>query len=572
MSASALRLLDFLRVDEQAGTIHLNERRALLLDAEAIGLLRRELIEALGTEGARRVLSRFGFAHGFRVALALRTVADGQSDDEWLRAGPQMHAAHGAVRVERVHLRFDRGAGIFEDESVWHNSLEAEQHRQHLGPSSEPVCWTIAGYSSGFATALFGSPVFYLETACAGSGERACRIVGRAEQQMSREMRSQLKHFRGDEIADDLRSLRSEQELSVTELRRRQAEVWALRSQLHVLQEAIKAQFGAGTIVGVSAAHRELMDQAERVAGTDATVLIMGETGTGKELVAREIHYQSTRRDRPLITINCAALPASLVESELFGHEKGAFTGADRRKPGRFELADGGTLFLDEIGELPPESQAKLLRVLQHGEIDLVGGTRPRRVDVRVLAATNRPLDKLVAEGKFRADLFYRLNVVPLVIPPLRDRRDDILALAEEFVRKYCARFRKPVSLLGPAVRERLLAYSWPGNARELEHMIERAVLLADGPELTIDLPAAASSRDAGAPELRPPENHQAQDSLALLSLADMERVHIERVLQQTGGVVEGKHGAATLLGMNASTLRSRMKKLGIRNPRTRRS
>ena len=562
MTPEDLKLCELLRTDEQAGTIHFQDRRMVLIDADVMGLLRKELVESLGADRARRILTRFGFAHGYRDALTLRERFDWTGDEDLLRAGPRMHALQGYVGAERIRFRVERARGIFEDESIWRRSISAELHRRLLGPADGPVCWPLTGYASGFATAVFGSPVFYVETACLARGDEHCRILGRAEGQMDPAMRRQVEYFRGADFDSDLRRLRAQQEVSVAELRRRQAEVWSLRSQVQVLQEAIKERLGAGPMIGASPAHRALLDRVDRVAATDATVLICGETGTGKDLLAREIHTRGARRDRPLITINCAALPATLVESELFGHEKGAFTGADRRKPGRFELAHGGTLFLDEVGELPPEAQAKLLRALQQGEIEPLGGTRTVRVDVRVLAATNRPLERMVAAGTFRADLFYRLNVFPLTIPPLRARPEDILPLAEHFVGKYALRSHKAVAALGAVARQRLLAYDWPGNVRELEHVIERAVLLADGEELTIDLPPGGHDGPRREPGLGP---EPAPAGGPLLSLADMERAHIQRALHHTRGVIEGQHGAAAILRINASTLRSRMKKFGLR-------
>src|SRR5262245_39161734 len=246
--------------------------------------------------------------------------------------------------------------------------------------------------------------------------------------------------------------------------------------------------YPGGVPLGVSAAFERVLHQVAQVGPTDATVLITGETGTGKELIARRLHAVSARRRRPLVVVNCAALLVSLVESELFGHERGAFTGALQRRLGRFELAHGGTIVLDEVGELPLEVQAKLLRVLQEQEIDRVGGTSPVKVDVRVIAATNRPLERLVEEGRFRADLFYRLNVYRLALPPLRERPEDIRLLADHFVRQFRTQFDKPVRSIDERSMERLLGYEWPGNVRELEHAIERAVLLADGAVLTVEL------------------------------------------------------------------------------------
>ena len=297
-------------------------------------------------------------------------------------------------------------------------------------------------------------------------------------------------------------------------------------------------------MVGDSPAVRRLRGEIAQVAPTDSTVLIQGETGTGKELVARAIHEASRRRERALVTVNCAALPRELVESELFGHEKGAFTGATQQRRGRFELADGGSLLLDEVGELPLEAQAKLLRVLQSGEFDRVGGTRALHADVRVIAATNRDLQAQVAAGRFRSDLYYRLNVFPIAVPPLRERRADIPSLAQHFAAKAARKLGKPLRSLSSTFLERAGAYDWPGNIRELENMVERALIVADG-ELAFPRAAAAPT---GAE-----------------SLEDVERSHIQSVLERTRWVIEGEKGAARILGINPSTLRGRLRKLGIR-------
>ena len=320
------------------------------------------------------------------------------------------------------------------------------------------------------------------------------------------------------------------------------------------LREEVRDALG-GEIVGRSAAIAETFARIDRVAGTTTTVLIQGETGTGKELVARELHRRSGRRDAPLVTMNCAAVPANLVESELFGHERGAFTGADRRRVGRFALADGGTLLLDEIGELPLESQSKLLRALQEGEIQPVGGSETVRVDVRVLASTNRDLEQEVARGAFRADLFYRLDVYPIVVPPLRDRAEDIPALVRHFIRKIAPRVGSDVERVSKRTLRQLQAYRWPGNVRELENFVERALLGASGRVLDVDGPV---------------EGHRgaALDDLAHLTLREAEARHVQRVLESVGWKVEGADGAAERLGVAPSTLRSRMRKLGIARPK----
>jgi PAS domain S-box-containing protein len=330
-----------------------------------------------------------------------------------------------------------------------------------------------------------------------------------------------------------------------------------LQQQNAYLQDEIKSAHNFDEIVGRSPALVSVLQRVSKVAGTDSTVLITGETGTGKELVARAVHGASPRRGRPIIKLNCAALPSGLVESELFGHEKGAFTGAVARKPGRFELADGGTLFLDEVGELPLETQAKLLRVLQERELERVGGTSAVKVDVRVIAATNRDLARMVKDGKFREDLFYRLNVFPVRLPALRERAADVPLLVRFFVAKYAARLGKRIEVIHPDTLDALTAYPWPGNIRELENVIERAVILTDGPELEIDpdvLPAAGVT-----PEAAPGDPGK--------SLVAVERDHILGVLEQAGWVIEGAGGAAKVLGLHPNTLRSRMKKLGVVRP-----
>jgi formate hydrogenlyase transcriptional activator len=333
------------------------------------------------------------------------------------------------------------------------------------------------------------------------------------------------------------------------------------------LQEEIRTVHNFEEIVGNSPTLLELLRRVDQVAPTDSSVLIYGETGTGKELIARAIHDRSTRKNRPLVKVNCSAISAGLVESELFGHVKGAFTGAFERRIGRFELADGGTLFLDEVGELPLETQVKLLRVLQEREFEPVGSNRSVHVDVRIIAATNRNLRESISAGSFRSDLFYRLNVFPLEVPPLRERSTDILQLAMFFLSRYSRNLGKRMEGISTAATERLIRYSWPGNIRELQNVIERALILSHGPilELETDLSVSASEalRDAAlevAAAAQP-----TRPSSSLKTLEEVERAHISAVLQQTRGVIEGANGAAKTLGMHPNTLRHRMEKLGIK-------
>jgi formate hydrogenlyase transcriptional activator len=317
------------------------------------------------------------------------------------------------------------------------------------------------------------------------------------------------------------------------------------------LQEEIKAEHNFGNIVGQSPAIGRVLKTVETVAPTDATVLLLGETGTGKELLARALHDLSPRKDRALVRVNCAALPAGLIESELFGHERGAFTGALVRKIGRFELADGGTIFLDEIGDLPPDLQAKLLRVLQEGEFERVGSTSTLKVDVRVIAATHRDLEKASQGGTFRPDLYYRLSVFPISIPPLRERKEDIPPLVKHFVMKYNGKLGKRIEAIAEKTMNALLDYSWPGNVRELENVIERAVIVSTGSQLELG---------GWLPKPSVP-----QTGARILMLDELEREHIIKTLELTGWRVSGERGAAKLLGMKPTTLDARMKKLGIK-------
>ena len=341
-------------------------------------------------------------------------------------------------------------------------------------------------------------------------------------------------------------------------------EIATLKDKLYkekvYLEEEVRTEHNFEDIIGESEALRRVLKQVEAVAPTDATVLVLGETGTGKELIARALHNLSPRRQRTFVKLNCAAIPTGLLESELFGHEKGAFTGAITQKVGRFELAHQGTLFLDEVGEIPLELQPKLLRALQEQEFERLGSTKTVRVDVRLVAATNRDLGQMVGEGRFRSDLYYRLNVFPVVVPPLRQRPEDIPQLVRHFTQRFARRMSRQIETIPTPVMEALMGYPWPGNVRELQNVIERAVILSVGPSLQVpqsDLQAIA-----------PPSQVPAQaPTKSPVTLADAEREHILSVLRQTGWVVGGPKGAAVRLGMQRSTLQKKMKKLGISRP-----
>ena len=358
--------------------------------------------------------------------------------------------------------------------------------------------------------------------------------------------------------------------IDITERVLMEREKARLEAQNTYLQEEIRSEHNFGEIVGSSPALLDVLRQVEQIARIDSTVLILGETGTGKELIARAIHDRSPRKNRALVKVNCGAISAGLVESELFGHVKGAFTGAIANRDGRFKLADGGTIFLDEADELPMDTQVKLLRVLQEQEFEPIGISKTIKVNVRIVAATNRDLEELVREGKFRADLFYRLSVVPLRMPALRERASDIHLLTMFSVHKCAKKLGKQITSVSEEAMHRLSNYSWPGNIRELQNVIERAVILSPGKTLVLadELRAAptttarVAATKSGPLEIAPAS---APDNSG--SLDDVERRHIESVLSQTNWMIAGERGAAKILDLNPSTLRSRMQKLGIKRP-----
>jgi DNA-binding NtrC family response regulator len=368
------------------------------------------------------------------------------------------------------------------------------------------------------------------------------------------EQEIQVRERAESELQEENEKLEQRVAERTSELKNALEEVEQLKNRLQAeniyLQQEIKLAHNFEEIVSQNRHFKKIFETVEQVAPTDATVLILGETGTGKELLARDIHSISSRKDHPLVKVNCAALPANLIESELFGHEKGAFTGAHSRRIGRFELANQGTAFLDEIAELPLELQSKLLRVLQEGEFERLGSAETIKVDVRVIAATNRDLDEAMARGNFREDLFYRLNVVPIKIPPLRERKDDIPLLVEFFVKKFSARIGKEIESIPLNVMAELKTYHWPGNVRELENIVERAVITSRGKQLEIGDWLVRETASSG--------------SSKILTLDELQRKHIIDVLDMTDWKIRGDEGAAMLLGMKPTTLEARMKKLKI--------
>jgi DNA-binding NtrC family response regulator len=530
MNAADLDLRELLQFEPRGGVLRFGGQRALLFDAVALGILRRELIEVLGLSGARGVLTRFGYAHGWRTAEALKSAFPWDDELEWKRAGGHLHALQGLVVVETPSRAPAVGDEPFA-ESIWHESYEAEQHLLHLGRAEEPVCWTLTGFASGYLSFCNGREVYCIEERCRGKGDAVCSLVGRLREAWGTEITAHLPFYDKECLDQALVQV-------TTELKRVERRLRARKKELG--RDSPEA--GGSGLIAHSQAMLRVIELARRVAKVDSTVLITGESGVGKERVARLIHDESSRMGGPFVAINCGAVPENLLESELFGHAKGAFTGANQDRPGLFEAANGGTLLLDEVGEVPAPMQVKLLRALQEREVRRIGENNNRKVDARVLAATNRDLPAEVHAARFRQDLFYRLRVVELSVPPLRERRDDVLVLARTFLKDAAERMNRKVTGITPKAANQLVRYGWPGNVRELENAIERAVVLARGTRVDVDdLPEEIG--------LAVPSAYAPGD---VRSLEDVERDYILAVVRANQG---NKTAAAYQLKIGIATL-----------------
>jgi DNA-binding NtrC family response regulator len=460
-------LAERLRFNPADGRIWLDDSRMILLRTQAFGALRQELIESLGVESARGLLTRMGYLAGSKDAALVPKVRPGASQADMFMVGPQLHGLEGVVRVEPVRLEIDSATGRFYCEVIWHDSSEDESHMAIYGIGSEPACWMQIGYASGYSSAFMGKRILFRETECMSAGAKHCRIVGKP-----------VEDWADPEI--DLHYLQPQplqQHGRTPTLAMQSGSTAPTPKSLTSGIDELAPRSGA---IGASAGFFGVIHRINRVAGTRATVLLLGESGVGKSMFACEVHSKSNRADKPFLQLNCAAIPEELMESELFGADKGAYTGVNETRQGRFEAADGGTLFLDEVALLSLTAQAKLLRVLQSGELERLGSTRTRKVDVRVVAATNENLAVAVEEGRFRKDLYYRLNVFPILIPPLRERRADIPLLLENLIKELGARHGRRVSGVTNRAMQALLNHQWPGNIRELENMLERGIILAD--------------------------------------------------------------------------------------------
>ena len=541
MRAGDLDPKELLELDPEGGVIRFAGQRALLLDAVAMGLLRKYLVDNFGVTAARTVLTQFGFAHGWRRAEAMHREFKWDSDKDWQDAGSRIYALEGLYCVEQGSQN-----PLSKEGRIITASYEVEQHLLHFGRADAPACWTICGLASGYLSRSSGNRIYVLEDRCMGKGDSACHLIGRTREEWGDDRAEELHFFEPSRLMD---SLDVSLQQVIDTLKAAESKLLTHRRALIRVARDVDDPMG---IVAKSVAMAHVVDLARRVAKVDSTVLITGESGSGKERVARLVHEESTRATGPFVAVNCGAIAETLLESELFGHARGAFTGATQDRPGLFESANNGTLLLDEVGEVSPGMQIKLLRVLQEREIRRVGENSSRKIDVRILAATNRDLAQVVAGGGFRQDLYYRLKVVELHVPPLRERRDDILPLARVLLAEAALRMKRKLFGLAPETADQLLRYSWPGNVRELQNAMERAVAIARGDRVECeDLPE----------ELRQMSPRPLATKGKVQPLEDIEKEYILAAL----GLNSGNQAAtAQQLHIGKATLYRKLRSYGL--------
>jgi len=526
-----LDLKELLELDPGGGLVRFAGHRALIFDAVAQGLLRKELIDTFGVRVARGILSRFGYVHGRRMAEAMRTQFQWDSDDDWRRAGARIYALQGLFMLEP-----SSSAPSPPDGETWRVSYEAEQHLLHLGQADYPVCWTLCGLASGYLSVAEGREMVALEDRCMGKGDTACHVSIRPLEEWGTAAGDQLSVFKREDIDSALK------EVAET-LKRTERQ---LRERMRKLAHVAKIEDDPAGIIARSPDMRRVLELAKTIAKVDSTVLITGESGTGKERIARFVHENSVCADGPFVAVNCGAISETLLESELFGHARGAFTGATVDRPGLFEAANGGTLFLDEVGEIPLSMQVKLLRALQEREVRRVGENKSRPISARIITATNKDLVPEVAAKRFREDLYYRLKVMELAVPPLRQRKEDILPLARILLAVAALHMKRPVEGFTPRVADRLLGYPWPGNVRELANVMERAVAVATKNRVDQeDLP----------PEVRTTAPSPVLEG-SIRPLEAIERDYILAILDAKGG---NRKQAANSLGIGVATLQRKL-------------
>ncbi|MBU2872652.1 sigma-54-dependent Fis family transcriptional regulator [Marinobacter salexigens] len=553
-------LTDQIRFLSSEGKIWLGEQRMLLMAVSAMGAFRREMVNSMGIARAKGFFLRLGYQSGLKDAELARKLRPHCDEMDIFLAGPQLHALKGMVNVTPIQVDIDQETGDFYAEMEWIDSFEVEICQTELGQMDEPACWALLGYACAYTSSFMGREIIFRETSCRGCGDEKCIIVGKPAEQWD-DAEEFARYFKADPIIEEL---------------------YDLQSQVSSLRSSLEKQQGQYYGIGQSASYNKVCKMIDKAALGKVSVLLLGETGVGKEVIARSVHLRSERADRPFVAVNCAAIPPDLIESELFGVEKGAFTGANQSRPGRFERADKGTIFLDEVVELTPRAQASLLRVLQEGELERVGDNRTRSVNVRIIAATNESLAEAVEAGKFRADLYYRLNVFPVQIPPLRERLEDLPLLTEHFLRKFEAEYNKHTLGLSDKALELCLRYRWPGNIRELENVIERGVILTDNNESISQDALFAVFRNSEFQQASPQPSEFIDDAGQVvsgdlqqegpahwaesiinnnISLEEVEETLMRRAMSQASQNVSE---AARLLGLTRPALAYRLNKAGI--------
>lgn len=529
MNVNDLDLRKLLSFGPKGGVIRLLGHRVVLFDAIVMGLLRRELVNSLGLSAARNILTRLGYAHGWLTADYLSLEHPDLLTD--FKFGPAFQTLQGLVNARAFEQNFD--GHKHHVKCIWEDSFEAEQHLLQFGQSEEPVCWTLTGWVSGYSSRVAGRETYCIEGKCVGKGDAFCSIESRPREDWGALIDEHLPYFNEETIGGVLKDVNAK-------LRKAERRLWRL-------QRVLDTDVYPPGIVARSKAMQLVLDLAKRAAKVDASVIVSGESGTGKEVVARFVHDESLRATGPFIAVNCSAIPEALLESEFFGHVKGAFTGADRDRVGLIEAANGGTMLLDEVTEMPLGMQTKLLRALQERKIRRVGDVHYRPIDFRIIAATNRDLDAEVEAERFRKDLYYRLCVIEIPVPPLRDRLDDVLPLARFHLNKVHERTSCSAEGFSSAAIEQLMLHKWPGNVRELQNVVERAAALCTVRQIGLD----------DLPRVLRINTPRAKDESVVSPIEDVERRHILTALEMTKG---DKKLAAQQLNIGLSSLYRKLK------------
>jgi DNA-binding NtrC family response regulator len=542
--------------DAGEGKVWLNEQRIMLFSQLALGKFRREVLETIGFERTKSFFLRLGYRLGKLDAdLALTSKAESTVLEQFM-TGPQLHALRGMVLPELTELNLEPSESFYAS-VTWHDSYEVELTQQEIGHLDSPGCWTLVGYASGYSSQVLKKEIYFQELTCRCCGDEQC--IGIGKELKDWDNGEELKeYYSKDSLIDELNSL---------------------QSYVETLESGVREKDDMADIVGESKPFKQALNMVTKASDSRVSVLLLGETGVGKEVMARALHRSSERADKPFVAVNCAAIPPDLIESELFGVAKGAFTGASHSREGRFERANQGTIFLDEVVELSPRAQASLLRILQEHEFERVGDNQVRKVDVRVVAATNEDLSEAVSQGRFRADLYYRLSAFPVKIPSLRQRKEDIPLFVDFFLKKYQKMYNKKISGVSDKGMAALMSYEWPGNIRELENVVERALILTDaGGYIAVDLILGPTAKmpceeqfhidkdgslvdDKNAAMVKGAKDLAAFALDNQMNLEELEVAILNQALERAGGKVSK---AARLAGMTRPAFAYRLKKNGI--------